>query len=292
MVTTLTSDGVPVGFTANSFTSVSLDPPLLLVCPGKHLQSYTVFEQSGCFAVNILSDSQEDVSNLFAGSFDDRFEQVDWSADAHGSPILSGCLASFSCRVHERHLAGDHMILVGEVAEFQYKADQSVSGLGYCNKGYFSLRREQQANAAVGSEFNGVVGAIIENNGRILMGPAGESLCIPSVTHKGGSGARDALLIHLQSKGLNIKLGPVYSVYEDSKTNSHVTIFRASVSTQDTAGYGSFVPIADLNTMEYPDTAQASMMQRYALETMNRSFGLYIGDAQSGDIHPALDQSE
>lgn len=292
VVTSQTAMGELVGFTANSFTSVSLNPPLLLVCPGKHLQSYSVFEQSTHFVVNILADHQEEVSNIFASSPDDRFEQLDWSRDAHGSPVLKECLASFSCKVLERHLAGDHMILIGEVLQFTHDDQMSGSGLGYCSNGYFSLRREQQAHASVSSEFNSVVGAIIEHNDQVLIAPESEILCVPSIIRKGGGGARSALLEHLRIGGLDVKLDQVYSVYEDPTTKNHYTIYRASATTQKAAGYGKYVPIDDINNLAFSDTAQQSMMHRYVTETKNQAFGLYIGDSLSGDIHPTLSQQE
>ena len=72
----------PVGFTANSFTSVSLDPPLLLVCPGRHVSSFAVFRTAPRFGVSILAEGQEEVSNLFAGGPGDRFSLCDWEEGA------------------------------------------------------------------------------------------------------------------------------------------------------------------------------------------------------------------
>lgn len=138
VVTARSACGRPVGFTANSFTSVSLDPPLLLVCAGNHLSSYSVFKTVEHFAVNVLAASQRDVSKIFASSKGDRFSQVDWQPDAFASPLLCGAASNFSCTTHKRVLAGDHTILIGRVHAV---ACNGEAGLGYARSGYFSLPR-------------------------------------------------------------------------------------------------------------------------------------------------------
>lgn len=136
VVTSTASDGTHVGFTANSFTSVSMEPPLLLVCPGHNLSSIQTFRHCDHFAITVLAEGQEAVSNCFASSRDDRFSAVDWTLDHNNVPIISGAAAHFSCSVHHRLDAGDHMILIGEVQQF---ARNDCAGLGYGNGGYFSL---------------------------------------------------------------------------------------------------------------------------------------------------------
>lgn len=117
VVTTLGPDG-PVGFTANSFTSVSLVPPLVLVCPAHSASSYGVFCAAGTFAVNILGAEQEPLARLFATRGADRFGATPWTPGQHGAPLLAGCLAAFDCTVESRWPAGDHDILLGRVVAF------------------------------------------------------------------------------------------------------------------------------------------------------------------------------
>ncbi|MCB1639495.1 MAG: flavin reductase family protein, partial [Thiothrix sp.] len=88
VVTTRTEEGSPVGFTANSFTSVSLEPPLLLVCLSLNMHSLPAFRTCGHFAVSILSEQQQDVSNLFASYMGDRFASTRWHADSFGMPLI------------------------------------------------------------------------------------------------------------------------------------------------------------------------------------------------------------
>lgn len=115
IVTTMDGD-IPRGFTANSFTSVSIDPPLLLVCHGNAASSGEVFRSAGGFAVNILSGDQRDLAIRFASRVDDRFADLEWQS-GQGGPLLPGTAAWFDCTMHDTFPAGDHTILVGRVLE-------------------------------------------------------------------------------------------------------------------------------------------------------------------------------
>ncbi|NMM43317.1 flavin reductase family protein [Rhodospirillaceae bacterium KN72] len=123
VITTVTEQGAPVGFTANSFTSVSLDPPLLLVCPSLSLGCYPAFSACARFAVNVLAEDQRDIADRFASFRGDRFAMAGWTPDDRGIPILDGVAAHFSCAVHDRYPAGDHMILLGRVDAWR-RSDQ------------------------------------------------------------------------------------------------------------------------------------------------------------------------
>ncbi len=115
VVTTRDADGVPCGFTANSFTSVSLDPPLVLVCVGHEVERMDVYRRCPGFAINVLDASQRALSDRFATKHPDRFGGVRWRPGAHGAPILEGGIAALECAPWRRIEAGDHMILVGRV---------------------------------------------------------------------------------------------------------------------------------------------------------------------------------
>ncbi|MDM7957650.1 alpha/beta fold hydrolase [Blastomonas sp.] len=125
IVTALADDGTPVGLTANSFTSVSLDPPLLLVCIARNAGSASVLEQADRFAVNVLQIGQQPASNRFASRTADRFGMTDWQLGEMGVPVLNGSLSTFECARHALHDGGDHIILVGRVikATFEPRRD-------------------------------------------------------------------------------------------------------------------------------------------------------------------------
>jgi len=115
IITTLGPLGEPVGFTANSFGSVSLDPPLVLFSLSKQAQSLVAFQAASAFAVNVLSEDQQALSDRFATRHADKWEGVAHETWQLGVPILSDSLASFECAYRYRYDAGDHVIFVGEV---------------------------------------------------------------------------------------------------------------------------------------------------------------------------------
>jgi flavin reductase (DIM6/NTAB) family NADH-FMN oxidoreductase RutF/pimeloyl-ACP methyl ester carboxylesterase len=116
VVTTIDEVGKPLGLTANSFTSVSLDPPLILFALARKSANLASFEKAGRFAVNVLHIGQQPVGGRFASRDVARFDGVDWAVRGEGgSPILAGSLASFDCRTHAIHDGGDHLIFVGHV---------------------------------------------------------------------------------------------------------------------------------------------------------------------------------
>jgi flavin reductase (DIM6/NTAB) family NADH-FMN oxidoreductase RutF len=128
-VTVVTTKGEAhaYGMTANAFSSVSLDPPLVLVCVMAHSEGSRHIEQNGCFAVNILHAEQEPLSRYFASRERprglDAFREVSHRVAASGSPILDGAIGYLDCRLHTDHEAGDHQIFIGEVLELGYHAD-------------------------------------------------------------------------------------------------------------------------------------------------------------------------
>ena len=115
VVVTAACPSGPEGMTIGSFTSVSLDPPLVSFCPGHDSDSWARMRDVGSFCVNVLSDDQADVSTIFASKADDRFAAVSTRVEVTGSPVIEECLAWIDCRVHAVHTAGDHDIVVGEV---------------------------------------------------------------------------------------------------------------------------------------------------------------------------------
>jgi 3-hydroxy-9,10-secoandrosta-1,3,5(10)-triene-9,17-dione monooxygenase reductase component len=115
VITCVDAQGQRAGLTANSFTALSLDPPLVLWSLRQSSASLPVFGAAAHFAVNVLSASQVDLSRRFASKAEDKFAAGDWSAGAHGAPVLSGCAAVFECQAHARHEHGDHTLFIGRV---------------------------------------------------------------------------------------------------------------------------------------------------------------------------------
>ncbi len=115
IITTTGKDAKPYGLTATAFCSVSLDPPLVLICVDKKAESHLHVEASGSFAVNLLTQQQIDLSNRFAKSGGDKFEGIDWKRGSLDLPLLPGALAHLECRSANVIDAGDHTIFLGRV---------------------------------------------------------------------------------------------------------------------------------------------------------------------------------
>jgi flavin reductase (DIM6/NTAB) family NADH-FMN oxidoreductase RutF len=115
IVTSVGEEGKPVGMTINSFSSVSLDPPLVLWSIGLNTPSRGAYVKHKSFAINIMGAHSKDVSLHFAKPSDDKFAGVDWSAGHNGVPVLTEALATLECDIHEQVIAGDHEIFIGRV---------------------------------------------------------------------------------------------------------------------------------------------------------------------------------
>ena len=116
------------GLTANSFSSVSLDPPLVLFSLSRTADCFDAFEQSDFFAINVLRSDQEELSSRFATKDIDKWSGVDRRPGRGGCPLLDGAIATFECRIAARHEGGDHVIYVGEVVEFaQYPEGEPLA---------------------------------------------------------------------------------------------------------------------------------------------------------------------
>lgn len=120
VVTCNSATGHPCGITANSFSSVSLDPPLILWNIAKESNSLDDFLAARHFAIHILADTQEAMSRHFARTDHTLFDSIDYEQSVQGVPRLHGCLALFECSTHEIHEAGDHHIIIGHVDSFSW----------------------------------------------------------------------------------------------------------------------------------------------------------------------------
>lgn len=118
VITTKDASGKHFGLTANAFSSLSLDPPMLLICVDKGVDCYDCFEESKVFGVNFLSSTQEEVSTRFATKGIEKFEGLSFSLGKFGVALLDGALAHFECKVAHAYDGGDHTIYVGAIDNF------------------------------------------------------------------------------------------------------------------------------------------------------------------------------
>jgi flavin reductase (DIM6/NTAB) family NADH-FMN oxidoreductase RutF len=137
IITGLDADGVAVGLTANSFASLSLDPPLVLWSLRQAASTLAAFQQAQHFAINVLAESQVALSRRFASSATpDKFGEGVWCAGFGGAPVLAGCAAVFECRTESHQLAGDHVLFIGRVLRM---ADRAVAPLLFQGGHYHGL---------------------------------------------------------------------------------------------------------------------------------------------------------
>src|SRR5262245_56624201 len=115
IVRTVDTERRPHGLTATAFTSVSLDPPLVLVCIDKKAETYPQFDPAGIFAVNFLAHDQQHLSQRFAKSGGDKFADCAWRRGQLGAPLLEGAVGYVECRIRHAYEGGDHMTYVGEI---------------------------------------------------------------------------------------------------------------------------------------------------------------------------------
>jgi len=125
VVTTLDEHGSLVGLTANSFTSVSLEPPLVLICLGLKSRSYTHCIRQGRYTINVLTNEQGEIAQQFAKRGGTRDEVCHWRLNERGYPVLTASLVTFDCALVNSVLAGDHAILIGEVEAISLGEDRS-----------------------------------------------------------------------------------------------------------------------------------------------------------------------
>jgi flavin reductase (DIM6/NTAB) family NADH-FMN oxidoreductase RutF len=119
IATVLDAAGGPHGLTVSSFTSVSLKPPLVLICLGHEVTVIDAFRGAQHFGINVLAEDQQELSERFARRGADRFDGLAWRAGDTGVPLIPGVLAAMECRVHHRFVSGDHDIFVGEMVRAQ-----------------------------------------------------------------------------------------------------------------------------------------------------------------------------
>ena len=126
IITAVTPDGKPYGLTCNSFASVSLNPPLVLWSLGMFSNGLSVFQNASHFTVNVLGASQQDLSNRFAKSSEDKFAGVEWTPGLGKAPVLANCVATFQCRAANRYYGGDHIIFLGAVEAYAYNRQEPL----------------------------------------------------------------------------------------------------------------------------------------------------------------------
>ncbi|MDL4915166.1 MAG: flavin reductase family protein [Enterobacterales bacterium endosymbiont of Blomia tropicalis] len=280
VVTSLDKANQPIGFAANSFTSVSLDPALLLVSIDKRSANFASFTGCSHFAVNILAEQQKETSNIFASKVDDRFALIDWRASENGTPLIDGSSAWFDCTLHQVIDAGDHSILIGRVDAFE---SQATAGLGYYRGAYFTpyLNAESLIN-----RLSVEVSALIECNGHTVMVQQDGIATLPTRSVAKGS-VGDTLAALIAELGINANPGFVYSIYEDRQNNKQHIVFLCALPTDSALAplnQGEWFDLAKISALSIRDSALKSLMNRFVRENSVGNYCIYYGDEINGSI--------
>ncbi|MEP4199268.1 MAG: CoA transferase [Aliishimia sp.] len=275
VVTTRQQDGAPRGFTANSFTSVSLDPPLLLVCIGKAALSCDVFATSDHFTINILADDQKEVSGLFASQSEDKFALADWHADAQNMPALDGALARFSCARHRLVDAGDHLILIGRVLDFETSDGKP---LGYYKGAYFDIGLDRALTEAATAGDVSIAAVLSHENSLLLLEDQQGGVTLPT------GPSIDALSRTLTDLNLSPELAHLYAVYQVTDTGAQRIVYHGTVQGAPQKGL-KFFDLDALPLARVQDDAERSLLRRYAQENQHGTFGIYHGTEVEGVVH-------
>jgi flavin reductase (DIM6/NTAB) family NADH-FMN oxidoreductase RutF len=287
IVTTLDADGNPCGFTANSFTSVSIEPPLLLVSIARAAYGCSVFTASNGFAVNILARDQRELSNRFASAGADKFDGQRWQGAVTGSPIIEGVVAWFDCEHHEQVDAGDHIILIGRVLRYSHNTH---TPLGFCRGAYVSFGLTPNMLQFLSSPGHLKVGAIIEANGKILLERNSETgqLLLPASDSVGTADSGKGLLGKLASAGIEVDLPFIYAVFHD---DSHRFVYYlgelVSIKEVHETRILRFHEFDNITWEEINDPWIISMLGRYIREKRLGNYQVYVGDQHQGEFHPA-----
>ncbi|RID91041.1 flavin reductase [Gemmobacter lutimaris] len=278
VITTIGPDDRPLGFTANSFSSVSLDPPLLLVSIANSSINRAAFESAPGFAVNILAEGQKDVSATFARPVEDRFATVYWRKGPVGSPLIAGVSAWFDCTLEQAVAAGDHTILIGRIGGFEATP---APGLGYY-RGAYVTPAQTAAQLPTGPDV--VISAILEASGQILLVDDGQGggLTLPTA-RVGREGVQTALAALIAATGLTAAPGSIYAVYEDVAQGRQHIAFRCAAETGRPAR-GAFVDLTAEGVAEVTDPAMRVMLERLADEARIGNYGIYFGTHEQGRV--------
>lgn len=275
VVTTFDRDGKPLGFTANSFSSVSLDPPLVLVSIARTSRNYAHFQTATGFAINILAEGQKDISATFARPVEDRFAGLGWAPGPFGAPVIEGVSAWFDCALSQIVEAGDHAILIGRVEAF---AASQEPGLGYY-RGAYITPAATSAQMPAGPDV--IIQAIVECTGAVLLTDDGQGGFGLPQTRIGRQGLQPALQALLDQTSPGAAAGEIYAVYEGEAEGRQHIAFRCPTTTTS-ALRGDFVPLDEGGLQAVTDPASRAMLRRLAAEARLGDYGVYFGSHEQG----------
>ncbi len=234
IATTHDAAGAPVGLTANSFTSVSLSPPMVLLCVAESAASYPAFAAADAFAISVLAEGQRALARTFATRGVDKFAGVAWSPRATGAPVIEGAAAWFDCRRHTLTPAGDHAVLIGRVVAFDARP---AAPLGYVHGGFFAVEGAPR------------VVLLLTRGPSVLARLTEEGVTLPAAATLGPAADPESALGQLAAAGFPDADPAWFDAFDVGPL--HATAYRAESSRGAPAPGWAFLPL---------DEAQAAML--------------------------------
>ena len=279
VITTRDADGVPRGFTANSFTSVSLEPPMILFCIAKAAASHGAFTACERFAVSMLKAGQRDLSQVFSSNAD---RQAKFAQAAHHEgwpPVIDDALGAVVCRRGAVHDAGDHSIVLGEILSAYATAGEP---LGYFRGGYVDIGAAAHDIDTLRPEAVRIA-LLIDDRGRVLLrhDTPGDAWELPSAPLVAGNLHRQTIPALLGRLGVVADLSTLYSVFQDEGDAFSTIVYRGETSQPvapggviDGVGY-RFFAIDDEPWNLIRRKSHAEVLRRYFTERKSSVFGIY-----------------
>jgi flavin reductase (DIM6/NTAB) family NADH-FMN oxidoreductase RutF len=287
VITVLDSESRPRGITANSFTSVSLDPPMVLFCVAKTAASYEAFVESQAFVIHILGSGQQDLAQTFASKSPQKFKGLLYRQSSTRAPIIDDVHAWLECSTETITVAGDHAIVVGRVNDF---ASREQRPLGFYQGKFQSFDTEsemsllpkyQGATIAVGwvlEATDGRVALHVDDNGSV--GIPKTRLPTSNVSEEGLTSAASNQL------GVTAGIDFLYSVYS-TEDEGMTLIYRGRTEPDEKklqANKILLVATDDVPWDSISDSSEKAVLDRYARERVEARFGIYAGTRSDGSI--------
>jgi flavin-dependent trigonelline monooxygenase, reductase component len=282
VITTRDADGNDRGMTANSFSSVSLDPPLVLFCIDKRAASFDAFTSAPGYAVHILGSHQQDVAKTFASKSPDKFAGLQLTRSGTGMAILDDAHAVLDCSMHNVVDAGDHAVIIARVDAFAVKDSRP---LGFYQGKMTSFRAEDELAGVVaaGASRPRVLWLLETLGGDIVL----RDNALPESSMPTDD-LHDERLSAAASKVLSapVAVDFLYSVY-GSPSDTLTLVYRGRV---DPSGSGLTPPAgyrlvtADDAAAAVTDPTERAVVERYVAERGDLSFGIYAGSIDTGSV--------
>jgi flavin reductase (DIM6/NTAB) family NADH-FMN oxidoreductase RutF len=289
VVCTRDRSGAARGITANSFTSVSLNPPLIMVCVARSSSTYDVFCRCESFSVNVLSEGQKAISMAFASRSRDRFKGVKVRSAVTGAPIIEDSLSWMDCRPFKRVDAGDHVALFGQVEALGVNGG---SPLGYWSGGYITLGLEAAATR-VESRPSAYVGCILGLDNRILLRrDEHDYWSIPFAPLEGRRRNHEERITELlESLRLRGRPSFLYSVFEAPGQGTSYIVYRVELL-EGMQLANVLEPSRELRFFSQDDLPRGkiwspeglNMLDRYFKERAVARFGVYSDAGSHGSV--------